>query len=159
MKAPSLSLCLLWFGIFTASLFSGCATGSHPDLELSIINLQFSNATLLESQLNVEVRISNSGQTPITVDGGSHKLYLNGHYIGQGLTDENTIVPRLGTATQSVSINVQNLRVAPILRELAAKQIFTYKLESAIYLENKSRPLKTQSQGTLDISSLTGQGW
>lgn len=152
-----LSLRLFWLGLFVAVFLSGCATAPQPNVEVSVINLQFANATLLESQLTVDVRISNSGPTPIAIDGGAHKLYLNGHYVGQGLTDQKTTVPRLGSATQTVQLNLQNLRFAPLLRELAAKQIFSYKLESAIYLENKIRPLKTETEGTLDISALTGQ--
>lgn len=148
----------LWLAFLCTLLFAGCATGPQPKLDVSVVNLAFANATLLESRLTVDVRLSNSGPTPITIDGGSHKLYLNGHYVGQGLTDQKTTVPRLASAIQSVELNLQNLRFAPLLRELAAKQIFSYKLESTIYIEHsgRTRTLQTQSEGMLDITALTG---
>lgn len=153
------TLPLFLIGFFVATIFSGCATGPQPNLEVSVINLQFANATLLESQLSVEVRISNSGPEPVVVDGGAHKLYLNGHYLGQGLTSEKVAVPRLGSAVQTVELNLQNLRFAPLLRELAAKQVFSYKIESTVYVERggRTRSVQTQSEGMLDITALTGQ--
>ena len=63
-----------------------------------------------EAALNFTIRIENATPDAIVVGGGAHRIYLNGVYVGQGLNNERTEVPRFGTVTQNVAVHLSTFR-------------------------------------------------
>ena len=55
----------------------------------------------------------------MAVDGGVHKIYLNGVYVGSGESNESNEsneIARLSDATQTVTVHLRNLSMARLIR-------------------------------------------
>ena len=75
-------------GAFSAAavslaLFAGCALfGPKPDAEVSLVDLNFTGMTLFETTADVAVRVENRNPDPITVEGGVHRVSVDGTDLG-----------------------------------------------------------------------------
>lgn len=138
----------------TAMLLCSCATVRRPDgLDVSVANIRFGQSTLLETTLEVTVRIANEAAAPVLIEGGVHKIYLNGLYIGSGLSNESLEVPRLSSITQTVTTHLQNLSLITRLRGIIDSQRADYRIISTIYLRDNGRSLRfcVTRDGTVDL--------
>jgi LEA14-like dessication related protein len=112
-------------------LLSGCATA--PSTGISLANVQFTQATALETTAVFTLRFNNETPEPLRLEGGVHKIYLNGLYVGEGLSNETLELPRLGSMTQTVTVHLSNLRLATRLKPIIESQSFDYRLQSVLY--------------------------
>lgn len=134
-----------------AVLLAGCATTPGPTVNL--VNVQFTQATVLETTAQFTLRYSNDGPEPVALDGSSHKIYLNGLYIGQGLANQPVEVPRLATATQSVTVHLNNIMMATRIKTIIESKVFDYKINSVFYTSAGTR--RSASEGRLDVKDFT----
>ena len=137
-----------------AMLLSSCATFRPPEgLDVSIAGIRFGESTLLETTLEVTVRIANETPEPMRLEGGVHKVYLNGLYVGEGLNNEILEVPRLSSATQTVTTHLQNLNLVTRIRGIIDSQKVDYRILSTIYLKGsgRSQTCRVARDGTLDL--------
>ncbi len=138
---------------------AGCATPNEEGaLDVTLVNIESgSGGGLGEAALNCEVRLQNAMPEAIHVDGGVHKIYLNGVYIGQGLSNEGVDVPRLGTATHKVTVYFSTFRLARSVFKIYEEHKADYKLASTLYLHQAghSRTFRTAKDGTIDLKDLT----
>jgi len=63
-------------------------------MEVSLADLRFSESTIMETTLDLMVRIENASPEPLRVTGSVHRLYVNGTYLGRAMSGEETEVPR-----------------------------------------------------------------
>jgi len=138
---------------------SGCQTGG-PEIapDVSLVDLRPGDIKLLESSLVVVVRVTNENPDPFTLTGGVYKLMLNGSYIGKGISDAKTEIPRLSSATQEITIRMDNIALATRIRPLIEAKRFDYRLDSRVYLEGLfgSTSATIVKEGTLDLTGLGG---
>ena len=137
------------------AFLSACATlEPAPALEVTLINLGIGETTVLETTLLCTIRIQNPTPEPLKLEGGVHKLYLNGAYIGQGTVSEVTEIPRLSSGTQTAHVFLSNLSLLHRLRPIVEAQKVDYQLQSVFYARNgeRSRRLRTESAGGLSLN-------
>ena len=147
-----LSFCL---GI---SLLCGCTTDLRlSGISVSAIDFRPTSATLLETQATLTLRYTNENVVPIALSGSTHKLHLNGTYVGKSVSKEPVGMPSLNTTTQSVTIFLENLAMIQKAQALAQNQTaaFNYRLESVLYVQaGEARDsVKVVSNGQLDLSA------
>jgi len=144
---------IAWLAL-AAVLLCSCATLRYAEnLNVSITNIGFGVSTLFETTLNVTVRIANETATPLVVEGGVHKVYLNGLYVGEGLSNETLEIQRLSSATQTIETHLQNLSLLTRVRGILDSQRVDYRIVSTIYVrENgQSNRFRIARDGALDL--------
>jgi LEA14-like dessication related protein len=138
-------------------LLAGCATPQdNGDFDVTMVNVRSANGSEGEVQLAFTLRLQNASPAPVTVDGAAHKIYLNGIYIGQGLTNERIEVARLATATQQVTVNLSTFRLAWALSKVYRTQKADYRVESTIYAAEggRTRRIHAHKEGAVDLNEL-----
>ena len=144
---PSLGL-LAFLSVF----LGGCQTAPGP--AVSLVNLQLTDATAFETTAAFTLRLSNESPEPMQITGGVHKIYVNGLYVGEGLTGESLILPRLGTATLEVTVHLSNLRLVTRLRPILESKSFHYRIKSVLYGSPPAGTMRSESEGRLDLADL-----
>jgi LEA14-like dessication related protein len=147
------SLPLVVLGLFAA----GCASLSRsPGASVSLTDLRPIQASLFETSAELTVRYVNETAEPLVLAGSAHRLYLNGSYVGIGVSHESVTIAPLSTTTQTVVIHLENLALVRKLRQLPSAQVIKYRLESALHrAEGKEGgTLKLASAGEIDLSGL-----
>lgn len=145
-----------WLALLAAVLsFAGCASLQQAkDIEVSLVDLRFEEATPLESTAIFTIRVQNQRPLPLATDGSVHKIYLNEVYIGSGVSNEPLELPRLSEGTQTVRVHLRNLSVARLVRDIVEQRRVAYRLDSRIYAkaEGRASTVHVTSSGTLALS-------
>lgn len=145
------------WGFIIAGLIAfvgGCASPTRDTgIDVTLANLRFTGVTVMETTAEFLVRIENSNPQPLLLQGGVFQLYLNGTYLGKGLTGDTIEVPRLSSVTQPVQLHLSNLRLAARLRSIVEGQKLDYRLQSTVY-QAGNRRLTCVREGVLDLKDL-----
>ena len=121
-------------------LLASCATFARREgLQVNLVNLALGESTVWETAVNFTIRIQNELPEPIVMNGAVHKIYLNGTYVGEGLSNERLEIPRLSKATQNVTVYLRNVTMLAKLRGIIDAQAAEYKMTSLLYTENQGR--------------------
>ena len=151
MKARLLALVLL------ALLCGSCATFARREgVQVSLVNLALGEATVWETELHLTVRLQNELPEAMIVNGAVHKIYLNGTYVGEGLSNERVAIERLSTRTQNVTVYLRNISMLTKIRSIIATQAVDYKMTSLLYTEtggHKGR-YRAEREARLDFKDL-----
>jgi LEA14-like dessication related protein len=143
------------FIVLCLSLMLGaCATHKTArNIDVSLVNVQFENATVLETTARFTVRLQNASPEPFLLEGGEYKIYINGHYIGKGLSNNSVLVPRLSSVTQPVEVYLRNLSMAARLKPIIESKSMDYKIKSTLYvrMNNHAKSLNAANEGRLDL--------
>ncbi len=142
-------------------VLASCATiRDQPALTVELADLRLRDATLWETTGEMIVRIENAEPDPIRLAGGAHRIYLNGDYVGQGLTHEAIEVPGLATASQAILVHFRNLALVSRLRPMLESAQFDYEIHSRLYgiVGGRDRRWSVSSSGRLDLRGLTRTG-
>lgn len=155
MKSIWLKLLPFCLGVL---LFGGCSTNLHlSGISITATDFRPTNATLLETQAALTLRYTNENVVPIAFSGSTHKLYLNDTYVGKSVSKEAVGLPSLNTATQTVTVFLENLAMIQKVQSLAQSQTstFGYRLESVLFVEagEAHDTVKIVSTGQLDLSA------
>ena len=135
-------------------LLASCATFARRDgVQVSLVNLAPGESTLLETAVHFTIRIQNELPQPVVLNGAVHKIYLNGTYVGEGLSNERLEIPRLSTATQNVTVHLRNVTMLTKLRGIIDAQAVDYKMTSLLYTENQGR-YRAARESRLDLKDL-----
>ncbi len=130
-------------------LFTSCAT-TDP-MEVSLVNVAFTSATVFETSNQFVIRIDNPTPAGWSLEGSSHRIYLNGLYIGTGLSDQAVELPRLSSLSLPVSVHLSNLKLATRVKPIIESRSFEYRIESTLYARQPSRRIRARSVGRLDL--------
>jgi LEA14-like dessication related protein len=150
----------LFFGLVALSFcLSGCGAGNVQQGGITVVPIDIKpvNATLLESEAVLTLRITNENIGPLGFSGSSHRLYLNGSYVGNAVNDRPFGVPPLQSITEDVTIHLENLALVRQLAAVGESRTASYRLETVLHqtiYEDKTQ-LKVHSEGSLDLSNLT----
>ena len=143
-----------------AFLVAGCAgTAFHGGLSVSLVDFRPTEASLLESRGTLTLRYTNDTIAPLGYSGSSHKLYLNGSYVGKAVSNQPFGIPPLNTVTRDVSVQFENLALIRQLVAVRESQTVAYRLESVVFqtLDEDKFEIKLRSEGSLDLKSLTSE--
>jgi LEA14-like dessication related protein len=113
----------------------GCAAfNGESTLDVTLVNLAGGGSGGVgEASFNCVIRLQNSSPDELRVIGGAYKVYLDGVYLGEALTHEPITVPGLGSATQTVTVNLSTFRLAASLFRVYESHKASYKLTSTVY--------------------------
>jgi LEA14-like dessication related protein len=138
----------------------GCAAWPDTeDFEVTLVNVaqgREMGGGLGEATLTFTIRLQNASPSPVTLTGGAHKLYLNGVYVGQGLSNERVEVPRLGTRTENLTVHLSTFKLARAVYGIYRAQKVSYRVASTLYGDatGRSRTFRTNKEGEVDLSGL-----
>ncbi len=147
--------CLL---VLVSLVLAGCSGVKLGGVTATVIDFRPTEASLLESTGTLTIRYTNENISPLGFSGSSHKLYLNGRYVGKAVSDQPFGVPPLNTVTQDVTIHLENLALVRQLLAVRDSQTAAYRLESVLFqtIYEEKFEIKTRSEGSLDLRSVTG---
>lgn len=131
----------------------GCASvKDKPGLNVSVANLRFGEVTMLETTATFTVRLQNESPDPLFIQGGVYKLYLDGTFLGEGLSNRSFEIPGLSEASVDVDTRLSNLAVARKLRGLVEARRFDYRLAGRVYAGEggRRRTIGFAREGALD---------
>lgn len=155
MKLSWLKLLPLALGFL---LLGGCATDLRiSGVSISIVNLRPINATVFETQAALTLRYTNESVVPIAVSSASHKVYLNGSYIGKSVNSDPVGMPSMNTVTQTVTLMVENLALLQQIQAMrGGSSVVTYRIESVLRVDAGEAydNVKLNSTGQVDLSAL-----
>ena len=105
---------------------AGCASSPRSGgIDVSLVNMSPGASTAFESTMVFTIRYQNSMPDPVTIQGSTHKVFLEDNFIGEALSHDPVEVSQLGTATQDVVAHIQNLTLARTLMVLAKQKTLT----------------------------------
>jgi LEA14-like dessication related protein len=134
---------------------AGCASmQDQPGLNATVANLRFGEVTMFETTATFTVRLQNESPDPLAIQGGVYKLYLDGTFLGEGLSNQAFEIPGLSEATVDVDTRLSNLTMARKIRGIVESRRFEYKLTGRVYAgdQGRRRPLSIAREGTLDMN-------
>ena len=141
-------------GLLLFLTLPGCATlPNAAELDVSLVNLRFAEATVLETTAVFTLRLQNESPAPVRIVGGVHKFYLNGSFVGKGLTSEEVEIPRFSSVTQPVTVYLRNISMAGRIKSLLEARKVNYRINSVLHSqrENRRARLHLSSEGTFDL--------
>ncbi|HZZ09401.1 MAG TPA: LEA type 2 family protein [Paraburkholderia sp.] len=92
---------------FAASTLDGCAGffGADP-LRVNVAGIDPIAGQGLELRFNVRLRVQNPNDSPVSFDGVSLDLEVNGKPLASGVSDQSGTVPRFGETIVTVPLTV-----------------------------------------------------
>ena len=105
-------------------LLTGCSShGPVGGMTATLVDIHPTNASLLESEAVATLRLTNENIAPLGFSGVHIKLYLNGSYVGSGVTDNPFGVPPLNSVTQAITVHFENLALVKQLAAISNSQL------------------------------------
>lgn len=138
-----------------AAVIAGCsAMALIEPLELTLADLEISEMTLFETTLLARIRITNPNPEPLTIDGASFKLILEGRKIGSGTTPETFTIDRLDSQLVDAVFHVNNASAVLRLGDILAQQTVSYGVTGALFTQGTfgTRKLRINKSGRLDLT-------
>jgi LEA14-like dessication related protein len=138
-------------------LFAGCASSAFKGgIGVSLVDFRPTDASLLESRGTLTVRYTNETIAPLGYSGSTHKVYLNGNYVGKAVSNVPFGIPPLNSITQEVPVQFENLALVRQILAVRDSRVLTYKLESVLFqtVDEDKFQIKLQAQGSLDLNAL-----
>lgn len=133
-----------------------CNSFQLSGVTVSLVDVKPASSTLLESNAVLTLRYTSENVMPIGLSGSSHKVYLNGTYVGKAVSKEPLGLAALSSATQDVTVRFENLSLLQQLVAMRERQTASYKIESVLYVTSGEEKLdiKTANSGSVDLRSL-----
>ncbi len=119
------------FLILTILLTSCSTILAKPDV--NIIDVQFQESTLLETNLQIKIRIINPGNKTIVISGSKHNVKINDYGLGKAQSSNRIELPPLGEVTDTLILRMSNLKLMTKLERLINSNNFTYEIDSTFY--------------------------
>jgi len=140
--------------------FAGCSTFQLTGVTVALVDIKPAASTLLESSAVLTLRYTNDNVIPIGLSGSSHKVYLNGTYVGKAVSPTPVGLAALSTATQDVTVRFENLALMQQLVAMRDRQTASYKIDSVLFVTSGEEKLdiKTSNSGSVDLRALGAGG-
>jgi len=143
--------------LMVAALMStGCTSmGSLEPPAVTLAGVELTEVTMFETTVQVKLRISNPNPEPMTLEGASFKLRLEGYKIGQGLSSEAVTIDRLDTAILNVTFHVNNAVALLQLKEILEQEAMDYEIRAVLYTEGSwgTKKLKVDKEGRFEFTN------
>jgi len=143
--------------LFLAVLLVSVSCASLPGFEkpeVTLAGLDIDNVEIFETEGTVTIRIVNGDRKPITVDGSSFHLYLEGSKIGRAVSSERVEIEGLSSTTLEVPLFISNLRLASRVYSIFDQQSdINYRIKSKLWLVAPvgTRKIRLEHTGQFDL--------
>ena len=92
---------------------SGCASlGTRDPVEVYVVGVEPLQGAGLELRMNVKLRVQNPNDVPITYDGISIAMNVQGRRFASGVSDAAGTIARFGEAVVEVPVSISLFRAA-----------------------------------------------
>jgi len=139
-------------GFWVCLLLFLCGCSPKPGPAVSLVSVRLTDMTAFETTATFTLRFSNDQPEAIHLTGGAHKIYLNGLYVGEGLSSDELTLPRLATATQEVTMHLSNIALITRIKPIIDSKSFDYRIRSTLY--GPDGRLRSESAGHLELNDL-----
>lgn len=129
---------ILIFLLIMGNFISGCASLGKRlvPLKVSVSNIQPVEIKALESIFQLELRVFNTNETPVTIRGIDCELEINDSRFALGVSDEEKTIPSFGTETVQVRLYSSFLDVFKGVVGLKNKEQLQYKLKGKVRIRS-----------------------
>lgn len=146
-------------GVMALAIMFGAATGCATlpkvgGVAVSLVSVTPQQSTLFETTALVTLRLTNEGSAPLGLAGATHRIFVNGTYVGRAVTSEPLRLPGLGTLTQTVTAHLENLTLLRKAQELGNVPSVDYRIESRLLPSDERGEVGAVATGQLDLSGL-----
>jgi hypothetical protein len=133
---PSLRFLLL--GLCAA--LAGCSTTAKPDsIIVTVADLKAADLTPAETRVLMTLRFTSESVNAFAFASSTHKLYVNGSYLGRAASKTPIGMPPLSTVTKDVTLVPDNAALLKQLRTLPGEPVVRF---------------KGSAEGTIDLRGL-----
>ena len=104
------------------------------------------------------LQFANENVASVAMDNSTHRLLLNGIYVGKAMTTSPEGLPAMAPITLTIPVTFENLAMVRQLANVAGAKTTSYRIESdmlVVFGDDKIH-VKSNEQGTLDLSPLAG---
>jgi hypothetical protein len=140
--------------IVALGFLNGCATPSPlSDLTISAAAIK---STSNPSDAEITIHFVNANEVPAAIARSTHKLYLNGNYVGKAESHTPTPLPRMGSHDETLKIHFENLGAVQRAIATANAAAVPYRLDSEVFydVDEDRQSTKLTQSGTLDLRGL-----
>jgi hypothetical protein len=156
MKTPllrlvSLALCL--------SGLAGCAShGTLGGIAVTVVGVKPAAPPAPETQAVLTLRYANENVAAVAMASSTHRLFLNGSYVGKATNETPIGLPEMAPTAQEIPVTFENPALVRQLADSAGAKMASYRLESdmLVMAGDDKIHVKSIEQGTLDLSPLAG---
>lgn len=156
MKLTSCALRAALSGLL--ALLAGCATLSPPPaVAVSVVEVRPLESTLLETRVELTLRLTNESAQALAFAGSTHRLYVNDSQVGRAVSSEALTLPAFGTATPKVTVYLENLTLLRKAAEFSqAPARLAYRVESRLHPAGGGwlGDLTLSTSGMIDLAGL-----
>jgi LEA14-like dessication related protein len=142
---PFLFLCILWG-------CSGLGKSVIPP-RVNLVDLQVAEVKPLESTFQVEIRIINPNDFPLSVKGVEFDLELNDQRFGTGVSGQSATIAAFDSQVVPVVVYSSMINLVRGLIKLPQREQLTYKIEGSVRMADgtftKSVPF--ENAGKIDL--------
>jgi hypothetical protein len=133
----------------------GCASaGLRARANVSLMSARPVASTVFESTVELTLRVTNPGDTPLMVSGGAHELSLNGTVVGRGVSNARVTVPAFTSVEVPATVYVENLVLLRKGRDLPKLAAVSYEIATRWAGAEGASGFTSRATGTLDLRSL-----
>lgn len=153
---------LITFFILACGLvLAGCQSAGSKlgEISVSLVDIKPAGATVFESRAVLTLRFMNENVVPFGISGTSHKVYLNGTYVGKAVNNEPIGLQPLTTATRDVTLLLENTALLKQIMGLGRTTTINYRLENTVFtLDGDDKvQIRSETKGSLDLQGLANQ--
>jgi LEA14-like dessication related protein len=112
-----------------SALVTGCATPENViPPKVNLVNITPAAGNLFEQRFVVDLRVSNVNDFDIPLDGLSFDMEVNGSHFATGVSNQEVVVPRLGSAVVSVDASASSIDLFRQILGVARSGTVEYKI-------------------------------
>ncbi len=134
----------------------GCAgvTQSIKPPRVNITDLRIQDVKPLETAFQVELRIVNPNDFPLTVKGIECDLELNDQKFGSGVSGDTATIPAFGTDVVSILVYSSMINLVRGFLKLPEREQLSYRITGSLRVATGSSSATSvpfENKGTLDL--------
>jgi LEA14-like dessication related protein len=142
--------------VIAALMGLGCAgvTQSIKPPRVNITDLRIEDVKPLETAFQVELRIVNPNDFPLTVKGIECDLELNDQKFGSGVSGHTTTIPAFGTDVVSILIYSSMINLVRGILKLPEREQLSYRIKGSLRVATSSSfatSVPFENKGALDL--------
>ncbi|QYM79296.1 LEA type 2 family protein [Horticoccus luteus] len=142
--------------LFTALalVIAGCTSVPRlGGITVHLVDLRPSAVAPLETTAVMTLRYTNENVIALGFSGGTHRLFINGKFVGKAVSDQPIGLAPMTTATQDVTVYLDNGALLRQLAQVARDGAVHYRLESSLAqtIGDRKNQINTSSEGSVEL--------
>ncbi|MCF7688835.1 MAG: LEA type 2 family protein [Cephaloticoccus sp.] len=147
--------------LLSALFVTSCQTTSKIGaIGVTVVDFKPTGSSLLESRAIMTLRFINENLSPVAFSGSTHKLYLNGTYVGKAVNNQAVGLAPISTTTQDVAVFFENVALVNQFARLGQNTEVSYRLTSVLFYQqgDEKDEYDVETNGSIDLAPLLNAG-